>query len=122
MEFTYHLFLTLVFVSDSFCSQSKFTLPSWDIGSFQAKECEEGFWKCPGEKKCVKLSKLCDGENDCLDGLDEVSELCTEQFCSDELNKWKCPGESKVKFVYQGSLNNHRFKNTTFHSSQNCNK
>ena len=96
MELTYLPILIIVCVSSASCSQSTFKLSTWKLDPYKGKECDENSWKCTGENKCVKLSKLCDGKNDCFDGSDESYDLCTKQFCSNKLNKWKCPGESKV--------------------------
>ena len=99
MELACLQILLLVFVSSTSCSQSTLKLSPLSFGRFKEKECDENFWKCPGENKCVKLSKLCDGKNDCFKGGDESPSLCTKEFCLDTLNKWKCPGESKVKYI-----------------------
>ena len=98
MELKYHQILLLAFISSASCSQSTFKLPSLSTGRYKGKECEQNFWKCPGENKCIKLSELCDGKNDCMEGGDESPNLCTKEFCKNELDKWKCPGESKVKY------------------------
>ena len=40
-----------------------------------------GTWSCPGEAKCIGRHQICDGIQDCDNGLDEYEELCTENFC-----------------------------------------
>lgn len=54
-------------------------------------------WKCPNEENCLDKRYVCNGKKDlqgffgCAGGEDEGTDLCTEDFCRDELNQWKCP-------------------------------
>ena len=88
----------LLFLSTSSASmfQSKFNLPEGSLRSLYRKECDKYQWKCPGENKCLDMSQICDGKYDCQQGGDEMMELCTQDFCWNELDRWKCPGDSKV--------------------------
>lgn len=96
MGLTYSQLILLFCISCASSFQSKFNSPPWKINKFQVKDCAEDHWKCPGENKCLSFSQLCDGFNDCQEGDDEYSDLCTKDFCWNELNRWKCPENSKV--------------------------
>ena len=90
-------FLLLLSISSASRFLSKFNLPGRSsLRPVHGKECAENYWKCPGENKCLKISQMCDGNYDCQQGDDERIELCTKDFCLNELDRWKCPGDSKV--------------------------
>lgn len=44
--------------------------------STEAAECSASQVKCGSEDRCIPLSYLCDGGNDCDEGEDEDSTLC----------------------------------------------
>ncbi|XP_017854455.2 modular serine protease [Drosophila busckii] len=45
-------------------------------------------FECPYDKKCLKLSELCNGHQDCADGKDETADLCTFNTCPS--NAFRC--------------------------------
>ena len=93
------VFLTNLLVMVS-CSQSKMDLSNFEFFNIDENVCPNGQWKCPGETRCLKASRVCDGKIDCQDGGDENNNLCTNNFCSQTLNRWKCPGDSKVSNTF----------------------
>jgi trypsin len=38
--------------------------------------CGDGYWQCPGQGECIALSKVCDGNPDCRDTMDEDAHFC----------------------------------------------
>ena len=78
------------------CSLSNIDLSNLEFFDIDENVCPKGQWKCPGETRCLKASRVCDGKQDCQDGGDENNNLCTNDFCLQKLNRWKCPGDSKV--------------------------
>ena len=45
---------------------------------FTDKTCEEGQFRCGNDSMCMSLMWQCDGEQDCQDGSDEVTNVCSE--------------------------------------------
>ena len=86
-------------ISSASAFLSKFNLPPWNLRSLNEKECVEYQWKCQRENKCLDMSQICNGKNDCQEGDDEATDLCTRDFCWNELGHWKCPGDSKVAYL-----------------------
>ena len=99
------------------CSLSKIDLSSMEFFDIDKNVCPNGQWKCPGETRCLKASRVCDGKIDCQDGGDENDNLCTYNFCSQTLNRWKCPGNSKVSDIFHSHFKSKipaRFVNSNF--------
>ena len=45
---------------------------------FTDKTCEEGQFRCGNDSMCMSLMWQCDGEQDCQDGSDEVTNVCSK--------------------------------------------
>lgn len=43
-------------------------------------QCKENEFRCDNDKKCINLSLICDGTNDCLDETDELHPTCSTFF------------------------------------------
>lgn len=81
----------------------KFSQPTRTRELEQRKKCAAGKVKCPANRKCMPLSWLCDGYDDCKD-FDEDPAVCMKYPCQEGFEhcpggykcidaEWQCDGE-----------------------------
>ena len=54
------------------------------------QNCEGGEFSCLSSSQCIPWRWTCDRDEDCPDGSDESSSVCSERACS--LDEWTCHG------------------------------
>lgn len=75
------------------------SLTSTKLPSTTPVSCNRYEYHCRFSKRCVHISWLCDGENDCRYGEDEDKNLCSENKCSDK--EFRCLNGQCIDSVYR---------------------
>lgn len=81
--------------------------------------CSRNSWLCPNGS-CIKNSLLCDGNQDCLDGADEVQSTCDLVLCGPanlHCPTGQCIPIAKVRFLFK----RHRRTTDLFFTAKKCN-